>query len=59
MSQIKPGDVVRLKSGGPKMSVQWINDEVNQVNCTWFDGKDKLEKKNFAAEVLIKEEDDE
>ena len=35
---IKPGDVVQLKSGGPKMTVTQINQET--VWCKWFDGED-------------------
>jgi uncharacterized protein YodC (DUF2158 family) len=32
-----PGDVVRLKSGGPEMTVSRVNDE-NEVVCEWFSG---------------------
>ena len=36
-NQFKAGDVVRLKSGGPKMTV--VPDIGNgRVNCRWFDG---------------------
>jgi uncharacterized protein YodC (DUF2158 family) len=38
--QIKPGDVVQLNSGGPKMTVGKI-EEINGVMrawCEWFDG---------------------
>ncbi|MCW0979181.1 DUF2158 domain-containing protein [Agrobacterium sp. BT-220-3] len=31
----KPGDVVQLKSGGPLMTVAFINEE-GKVSCTWF-----------------------
>lgn len=30
----KPGSVVRLKSGGPQMTVEHMNDGV--VYCVWF-----------------------
>jgi uncharacterized protein YodC (DUF2158 family) len=40
MSQINQGDVVQLKSGGPKMTVsevkQW-NGSI-RVWCDWFEG---------------------
>lgn len=39
MNEIKPGDVVRLKSGGPAMTVRELaNDTSGQlmVFCTWF-----------------------
>ena len=32
---IEMGNVVQLKSGGPKMTVSRIKDE--NVECTWFD----------------------
>jgi uncharacterized protein YodC (DUF2158 family) len=36
-SEIKKGDTVMLKSGGPVMTVQWI-DEYGGAMCSWFDG---------------------
>lgn len=33
---IKVGDVVQLKSGGPKMTVNEITDAA--ANCVWFVG---------------------
>jgi len=44
MSDFKAGDVVRLKSGGPPMTIDnVVNDEFSGdriASCTWFDGKD-------------------
>lgn len=34
--QIEPGDVVRLKSGGPRMTVQ-VRDPAGGLRCAWFD----------------------
>ena len=36
--EIKAGDVVKLKSGGPKMTVSWVADELGTLTagCTWF-----------------------
>jgi uncharacterized protein YodC (DUF2158 family) len=38
--QFKAGDVIRLKSGGPKMTVTSVADEwgAPMVYCVWFVG---------------------
>jgi len=61
--EFHPGDIVKLKSGGPEMTVQ---EEVNTMSgarsgkywCQWFAGK-KLEKGNFPADSieLVQKED--
>lgn len=35
---IKAGDVVQLKSGGPKMTVNWAEEQYGRLmaNCDWF-----------------------
>lgn len=38
-SEFKPGDVVRLKSGGPKMTVLSLAHS-QQANCSWFSGSE-------------------
>jgi uncharacterized protein YodC (DUF2158 family) len=39
---MKPGDVVVLKSGGPKMTIEKIfklgNDDYESARCQWFEG---------------------
>jgi len=45
------GDVVQLKSGGVRMTVEEIDG--NDVTCVWFEGK-KAERNIFAAGVLQK-----
>lgn len=34
-SELKPGDVVRLKSGGPSMTVRSVTNNGN-LRCAWF-----------------------
>jgi uncharacterized protein YodC (DUF2158 family) len=57
MSEFKIGDTVRLKGGGPKMTVReiWSN---NQCLCDWFEGK-KLMSGRFEIDQLITEDPDE
>lgn len=49
------GDIVKLKSGGPDMTVRDINgNEQSGVyfQCQWFAGK-KLENGSFRGESLV------
>lgn len=46
------GAKVRLKSGGPNMTVQWYDEDTEQVFCKWFDPTMKLQSDNFAPEAL-------
>lgn len=46
------GDIVRLKSGGPEMTVRVAPDTPNgYYDCQWFAGK-KLESGRFPGEAL-------
>lgn len=40
----KAGDVVRLRSGGPAMTVEWVKEKHGEacVSCSWFDGSEKV-----------------
>jgi len=53
----KAGDVVRLKSGGPDMTIQFIENDTLRNNktivyCSWFEGI-KPFKGDFTTESLI------
>ena len=53
MDTFKIGDLVRLKSGGPVMSVKssimpLLNEE--GIYCQWFDDKKKLNQGHFKPE---------
>lgn len=52
----KVGDIVQLKSGGPKMTVVQVASAVN-VYCAWFAGA-KHERANFHTEALQSPLDD-
>ncbi|MDX2470212.1 MAG: DUF2158 domain-containing protein [SAR324 cluster bacterium] len=51
--QIKEGDVVQLKSGGPKMTVGEGGYENNGFRCHWFDGSNPMDG-IYAASSLEK-----
>jgi len=55
MAELKEGDVVELKSGGPKMTVKSPKAGMsgNEVICQWFDGKE-LKNGSFRADSLKK-----
>lgn len=50
---LKPGDVVQLKSGGERMTVESVVEQFGSpvVNCVWFDSK-KVMREQFRADVL-------
>jgi len=48
------GDTVRLKSGGPIMTVSAIDDST--VECTWFGADGEVKFHHFRAAMLEKEE---
>jgi uncharacterized protein YodC (DUF2158 family) len=46
------GDVVRLKSGGPDMTVQSIDSD--GLYCTWFDDKKQRQFDTFNPAIVEK-----
>ena len=42
-TEFKPGDVVRLKSGGPAMTVTAIGEDGGETKafCVWFEGTEQ------------------
>lgn len=55
---MKDGDTVQLKSGGPVMTIMWI--EGGQAYCQWFDGKKIAgERLSLVALKPAKPKDDE
>ena len=53
--ELKIGDVVKLKSGGPIMTVNNI-EENGEMYCKWFAGEhfDKVYKDYFPPDSLIR-----
>jgi len=52
----KEGDIVTLRSGGPKMTVRWVDtrqySDVVEACCTWFDSKGEPREQTFALSQL-------
>ena len=48
----KVGDVVQLKSGGPKMTVNRVDGD--EISCEWFEGRQEPHGHVFKKEVLMK-----
>ena len=53
--EIKIGDIVRLKSGGPHMTVVMIREASDIIICGWFDASEseysQIEVHRRAVEV--------
>ena len=53
MGEITSGDMVQLKSGGPVMTVEWV-DRDGGAQCVWFDTGGKHQSQYFVLATLIK-----
>lgn len=49
--EFQVGDVVQLKSGGPRMTVEAVDEGL--VDCVWFE-KQKAHRNAFNAALLVK-----
>lgn len=57
---LKPGDTVRLKSGGPMMTVDHIITPArDSAYCIWFDNDGKRHREIFSLASLKRADDDE
>lgn len=52
--QFKPGDIVSLRSGGPRMTV--ANADGQNAFCEWFTDDQQLQDRTFALTSLRLEE---
>lgn len=52
--QFKIGDVVQLASGGPKMTVNYVDvgHKPFKIWCLWFDRSEEVKKGEFSADSL-------
>jgi uncharacterized protein YodC (DUF2158 family) len=53
----KAGDVVKLKSGGPKMTVDFIDLDIEKVGCTWFEGNNNKQAAFNPASLELASDD--
>jgi uncharacterized protein YodC (DUF2158 family) len=53
-SGFKKGDVVQLKSGGPKMTITNPRQTDGTVFCEWFDKDGDRQNGAFEPESLVK-----
>ena len=55
MAEFQKGDVAKLKSGGPTMTIEGIEtyDSQEKAKCTWFDGETE-KSQIFLLEALEK-----
>lgn len=51
MADIVAGSVVQLKSGGPNMTVRWI--EHDEAYCQWFDKTNEKGAKFSLAQLTL------
>ncbi len=54
MAQLDEGDIVKLRSGGPLMTVISADDE--NAYCVWFDVQSQAHTKTFRVATIIREE---
>lgn len=55
--EFKPGDLVRLKSGGPRMTIEQVGEQAmtEGVWCVWFEqvgNKQVVKRETFSPVVL-------
>lgn len=58
MDDFKKGDMVKLKSGGPKMTIDDIGkynyNDFDQAKCVWFEKDNVKQESVFSLETLVK-----
>ncbi len=54
----EPGDVVTLKSGGPPMTINLLNQSTGELCVIWFDEDDHIQHGSFKPTSVIPLEED-
>lgn len=54
MIELKEGDVIYLRSGGPAMTIIGVNEN-QSYTCIWFDRHHTLQTRSFTNTVVVKE----
>ena len=59
-NEFKPGDIVRLKSGGPDMTVETVSNlnDPTKYFCSWFAGAKNNHKSFTEASLYLAGEND-
>lgn len=52
LMEYKVGDIVQLISGGPAMTINFINTDTNRIECVWFEGN--TQKKDLYTPQALK-----
>jgi uncharacterized protein YodC (DUF2158 family) len=53
MADIKPGDTVMLRTGGPWLTVERIAEGAEGIDVVWFDGGDRIRRDTIPANCLV------
>lgn len=51
--QVKIGDVVQLKSGGPRMTIVHVPDDGKYIKCLWHTDNGAVAEYVFPSEALV------
>ena len=54
-NELKTGDLVRVKSGGPVMTAAF-KDDYGRMSCVWFNDKKEHKQEFFQLETLTNAE---